>query len=74
MGKFLIGFGVDETIFSMDVTVVFSFLFISKDNEAVAKSISDVSLLSRGLFESWSRELSEAFALVLKCSIFESKM
>ena len=43
IGKFLIGTGVEESMFSMDVTVILSFLFISKDNKAVVKPISDVS-------------------------------
>ena len=41
IGKFLIGIGVKESMFSVAVTVVLSFLFISKDNKDVVKSISD---------------------------------
>ena len=39
IGKFFIGIGVEKSMFSVDVTVVSSFLFISKDNNAVLKSI-----------------------------------
>ena len=62
MGKFVTKLGVEESMVSVDVTVVLSFLFISNDNEAVvAKSISDVSLLSRDLFE---RGVEEGFSRV----------
>ena len=43
IGKFLIGIGVEENMFSVDVTVVSSFLFILKDNKAEVKSMSHVS-------------------------------
>ena len=62
MGKFVTKLGAEESMVSVDVTAVLSFLFISNDNEAVvAKSISDVSLLSRDLFE---RGVEEGFSRV----------
>ena len=62
MGKFVTKLGVEESMVSVDVTAVLSFLFISNDNEAVvAKSISDVSFLSRDLFE---RGIEEGFSRV----------
>ena len=47
MGKFLIRIGVEKNMFYVNVTVVSSFLFISKDNKGVVKSISDVSFFLR---------------------------
>ena len=50
MGNFLVKFGVEESMLSVDTILVSSFLFISKDNEVAVKSMSDASLLSMGLF------------------------
>ena len=43
MGKFLIWFGIKESMFFVNVTVLSSVLLISKDNKAVVKSIYKVS-------------------------------
>ena len=51
MGKFLIQFGVEKSMFFVSVTVVASVLFISIYNKIVVKSITEISFLPRELYE-----------------------